>query len=114
MNLPRRRFVAALVAAGTGFSRRDALAQPTRLVKIGALTESWGPTPALVGLRDGLQELGYREDKDFTIGVRFTEGKVAELPAAARDLVRHRVDIIVTTESGPAWSGRPPGGLLSA
>ena len=50
------------------------MAQPGRLVKIGALTESWGPTPAVVGLRDGLQELGYREDKDFTIGVRFTEG----------------------------------------
>jgi putative ABC transport system substrate-binding protein len=101
MNLLRRRLLAALFGAATGFSSRDALAQPARLVKIGALTESWGPTPALVGLRDGLRELGYREDKDFTIGVRFTEGKVAELPAAARDLVRHRVDVIVTTDSGP-------------
>jgi putative ABC transport system substrate-binding protein len=78
---------------------RDVVAQPARLVKIGALTESWGPTPAIVGLRDGLVELGYREDEHFTIGVRFTEGKPADLPAAARDLVRHRVDIIVTTES---------------
>jgi len=43
-----------------------------RPVQIGALTESWGPTPAIIGLRDGLQALGYREDKDFTIGVRFT------------------------------------------
>jgi hypothetical protein len=81
---------------------RDVLAQSPRLIKIGALTESWGPTPAIVGLRDGLQELGYRDDKDFTIGVRFTEGKAAELPAAARDLVRHGVDVIVTTESGTA------------
>ncbi len=79
---------------------RDVLAQPPRLVKIGALTESWGPTPAIVGLRDGLQELGYREDRDFSIGVRFTEGKAAELPTAARDLVRLGVDIIVTSESG--------------
>jgi putative tryptophan/tyrosine transport system substrate-binding protein len=101
-SLPRRQLVAGLVASGAALLGRDALAQPARLFKIGALTESWGPTPAIIGLRDGLQELGYREDKDFTIGVRFTEGKVAELPAAARDLVRHRVDVIVTTESGPA------------
>jgi len=71
-----------------------------RPVQIGALTESWGPTPAIVGLRDGLQALGYREDKDFTIGVRFTQGESAELLAAARELVRGGADIIVTTEGG--------------
>ena len=101
-NLPRRRLIAGLVIMGTGLPVRDVYAQSTRLAKIGALTESWGPTPAIVGLRDGLQELGSREEKDFTIGVRFTEGNTADLPAAARDLVRHRVDVIVTTESGTA------------
>jgi len=53
-------------------------------------------------LQDGLQELGYREDKDFTIGVRFTQGKVGELPAAARDLVRGGADIIVTSRGSNA------------
>lgn len=77
-------------------------AQPPRMVKIGALTESWGPTPAIVGLRDGLQELGYREDVHFTIGVRFTQGAPAELPAAAQDLVRHGVDMIVASGGGNA------------
>jgi putative tryptophan/tyrosine transport system substrate-binding protein len=71
-----------------------------RPVQIGALTESWGPTPAIVGLRDGLQALGYREDRDFTIGVRFTQGESAELLDAARELVRRGADIIVTTEGG--------------
>jgi putative ABC transport system substrate-binding protein len=99
-NLSRRELVIGFVAAAAGLLGRDVVAQTARLVKIGALTESWGPTPATVGLRDGLQELGYREDTDFAIGVRFTEGKAAELPAAARDLVRHRVDVIVTVESG--------------
>jgi putative ABC transport system substrate-binding protein len=91
-----------IVLAAGELIGRDVVAEAARLVKIGALTESWGPTPAIVGMRDGLQELGYREDEDFTIGVRFTEGKPADLPAAARDLVRHRVDIIVTSESGTA------------
>jgi putative ABC transport system substrate-binding protein len=72
-------------------------AQSPRLVKIGALTESWGPTPAIVGLRDGLQELGYRENQDFAIGVRFVQGNLAELPEAARALTRQGVDVIVTS-----------------
>ena len=71
-----------------------------RPVQIGALTESWGPTPGIIGLRDGLRALGYREDQDFTIGVRFTQGESAELLAAARELVRGGADIIVTTEGG--------------
>ncbi len=71
-----------------------------RPVQIGALTESWGSTPAIIGLRDGLRALGYREDQDFTIGVRFTQGESAELLAAARELVRGGADIIVTTEGG--------------
>jgi ABC-type uncharacterized transport system substrate-binding protein len=66
-------------------------------VKIGALNEGWGPTPATVGLRDGLLALGYREGEQFTIGVRFTQGDVEALPAAARELVRAGADIIFAT-----------------
>jgi putative ABC transport system substrate-binding protein len=62
--------------------------QTARLMKIGALTDSWGPTNAIVGFRDGLSELGYRENQHFVLGVRFTQGDATELPAAARDLVK--------------------------
>ncbi len=80
---------------GSGFLIGGAgAAERGRPIKIGALTESWGPTPGMVGLRDGLKELGYREDKDFVIGVRFTQGDIAALPAAARDLVKLGVDIL--------------------
>jgi putative ABC transport system substrate-binding protein len=92
-----------VLAAGLtmiGLMGRAVGAPPTRLVKIGALTESWGPTPAIIGLRKGLQELGYRENENFVIGVRFTQGNPAELAEAARELVRHGVDIIVTAEGG--------------
>jgi len=43
---------------------------------------------------DGLQKLGYREDHDFFLGVRFTQGNLAELPAAARELVQQGVDLL--------------------
>ena len=55
-----------------------------RPFRIGALTVAWGPTPGIVGLRDGLLELGYREDEDFVLGTRFTRGDLTALPAAAR------------------------------
>src|SRR5712692_4780929 len=94
-----RGFLLALgiVLTIAGPMTRATEAQAPRLIKIGALSESWGPTPATAGLRDGLQELGYRENQDFVIGVRFVQGNVAELPEAARALVRHGVDLIVTT-----------------
>ena len=94
--------VLGIVLATVGGMARATDAQAPRLVKIGALTESWGPTPAIAGLRDGLQELGYRENQDFVIGVRFVQGNVAELPEAARALVRHGVDLIVTTSGDSA------------
>ena len=92
--------VLGIVFTIAGPMARATEAQSPRLIKIGALTESWGPTPAIVGLRDGLQELGYRENQDFVLAVRFTQGNVAELPEAARALVRHGVDIIVASGGG--------------
>jgi len=94
--------VLGIVLTIAGGMARATDAQSPRLVKIGALTESWGPTPAIVGLRDGLQELGYRENETFVIGVRFVQGNFAELPEAARALVRHGVDLIVTTATDNA------------
>jgi len=62
-------------------------AERVRPVRIGALTESWGPTPPVAGLRDGLVALGYREDEDFFLGVRFTQGDSTALSVAAQELV---------------------------
>jgi len=85
--------VVLLVSSGllTGSVGVEERAQP---IKIGVLTASWGPTPQVVGLRDGLAELGYRENEQFVLGVRFTQGNLAALPAAARELIQYGVDII--------------------
>jgi putative ABC transport system substrate-binding protein len=81
-------------------------AERTKPIRIGALTDSWGPTPGLVGLRDGLTDLGYRENQDFVIGVRFTEGKIADLPKAARELVKQGIDILFTNNPAPAQAAQ--------
>ena len=69
----------------------DNLKQP---IRIGSLNESWGPTPMVVGLRDGLKELGYQEDRDYFLGVRFTQGDLSALQVAARELVNLGVNLI--------------------
>jgi putative tryptophan/tyrosine transport system substrate-binding protein len=74
--------------------------QRAKPILIGALTESWGPTPAILGLRDGLVELGYRENEQFVLGIRFTEGRAEALPGAARQLVERGADILVTGGGG--------------
>ncbi|HEU5194743.1 MAG TPA: ABC transporter substrate-binding protein [Methylomirabilota bacterium] len=71
------------------------MAQRSRPVRIGAISESWGPTPALVGIKDGLLELGYREHDDFVIGVRFTRGDFGAVPTVTRDFIQQGLDVLV-------------------
>ena len=90
-----------LLASGLSAGATGA-AERARPIRIGALSQSWGPTPHVEGLRDGLLELGYREDEDFVLGVRFTRGSLAALPAAAQQLVQHGVDLIYTHNGNTA------------
>lgn len=84
-----------------------ALAQiRARPVRIGAVSASWGWTPGFVGLRAGLLELGYRENEDFVIGVRFTSGDITGLEGAARDLLAQGADILVAGEGEAAVAAR--------
>ena len=106
ISFSRREFLTTAALAGTGallgLRHDSAAAERKGPVRIGALTDSWGPTPGMAGLRDGLEKLGYRENKDFVIGVRFTQGDVAALPAAARELVQQGVDILFSADPAAA------------
>jgi putative ABC transport system substrate-binding protein len=81
-------------------------AERGRPIRIGVLTESWGPQPQTVSLRDGLRKLGYREPEDFVIGVRFTQGDRAARPDAARALVQYGVDLIYVTRESAAQAAQ--------
>jgi len=97
----------ALVVLSVGVLGGGAVsAQPGRPVRIGELTESWGPTKGIVGFRDGLRELGYRENEHFVLGVRFTQGDTAALPAAARELVQQGVDLLLAAGADAARAAR--------
>jgi len=72
--------------------------QPTKIPPIGFLT-----TPSLSAnaarieaFKQGLRELGYVEGKNIVIEWRSAEGKLDRVPALAAELVRLKVDVIVT------------------
>jgi putative ABC transport system substrate-binding protein len=72
--------------------------QPAKVPRIGFLTTP-SPTAAayyLEAFREGLRELGYVEGKTIAIEYRFAEGRPERLPALAAELVRLKVDVIVT------------------
>lgn len=50
-------------------------------------------------LRAGLRELGYIEDKTIQMEWRFAEGKVESIPALVAELVRLKVDALVSAGS---------------
>src|SRR5262245_42212891 len=51
----------------------------------------------LQAFRQGLREAGYVEEKNIVIEYRYAEGKRDRVPAFAAELVRLKVDVIVTT-----------------
>jgi len=74
--------------------------QPPRIARIGFLGQTSASLSASVirveALRTGLRDLGYVEGKTLTIEFRWAEGKHERLPELAAELVRLRVDVIVT------------------
>jgi putative ABC transport system substrate-binding protein len=72
--------------------------QPTKVSRIGYLDNSTasGSAVLLDAFRQELNKLGWIEGKNITIEYRFAEQKNERLPELAADLVRLKVDLIVT------------------
>jgi putative ABC transport system substrate-binding protein len=76
--------------------------QPTKVPRIGYLTNaSLSANPARIeAFRQGLRELGYLEGKNIVIEWRSAEGNRDRQRALAAELVRLKVDVIVTVGLG--------------
>ena len=63
-------------------------------------------SPRLDAFREGLQKLGYVEGKNITFEYRSAEGKTARLPELASELVRLKVDCILTAGTAPTRAAK--------
>ena len=88
----------AIVVALTVYEARAEAQQPTKIPQVGYLTGAHlsAITNRTEAFRQGLRELGYVEEKNIVIEWRAADGKRDRLPALAAELVRLKVDVIVT------------------
>jgi putative ABC transport system substrate-binding protein len=77
--------------------------QPAKIPRIGFLSGTSHSTISarVEAFRQGLRELGYVEGKTIVIDYRYAEGKSDRLPALADELVRLKVEVIVTAGPQP-------------
>jgi putative ABC transport system substrate-binding protein len=94
----RRQFLigtGAFLAAPLPALAQQARANIPRIGFLGVATPAaWAPR--LDALRAGFRDLGYVEGKNLVIEYRFAQGQYDRLPELAAELVRLKVDVIVT------------------
>jgi len=91
-----------LVALALAPFRLTEAQQPAKIPRIGFLGATFPSADAArnEAFRQGLRDLGYVEGKNIVIEYRWAGGKFDRLPDLAAELVRLKVDVIVT--GGPA------------
>ena len=94
-----------IMAVGAGAAIAEAQ-QPTKVRKIGYLASASALGPLEEAFRQGLRELGYVEVKNIAIEYRFAQGKLDRLFDLAAELVRLKVEVIVTPGTLDAFAAR--------
>ncbi len=81
--------------------------QAPRPFRIGVLNAAWAAShPTVEGLKAGLKALGFEDGRNVTFDIRFTEGKLDAMPAAAEALVKGGVDLIFTSQEAATQAAR--------
>jgi putative ABC transport system substrate-binding protein len=91
-----------IVALGFLLAAPVAAQQPGKVYRIGMLLHDNNPSdPARISFQEGLRALGWVEGQNYVIELRFAEGQADRFPAFAAELVRLKVDVIVTAGPPP-------------
>jgi len=107
-NMTRKIIGLALGAMLFALSFPAAAQQPTKVPRIGflATVSPFTLSDRVDAFRQGLRELGYVERKSIVIEWRFAENKADRLPGLAAELVRLKVDVIVTAAPPPTRAAK--------
>jgi ABC-type uncharacterized transport system substrate-binding protein len=89
-------FVLSIVILASTHLAEAQQAKAYRMGYLSALSLS-AESARLDGFWQALRDLGYVEEKNIVIDYRFAEGKFDRLPQLAAELVRLKVDVIITT-----------------
>jgi putative ABC transport system substrate-binding protein len=104
--MERRSFLAAALVLAVAPLSAEAQ-QARRPFRVGVLNAAWAAShPTVEGLKAGLKQLGLEDGRDVTFDIRFTEGKLEAMPAAAEALVKTGVDLIFTSQEAATQAAR--------
>lgn len=101
----RRELLIALGAGALAWADAVRAQAPATVRRIGLLSGS-SLSPSYQAFRLGLRDLGWVEGKNISIEYRHAEGRHDRLPDLAADLVRLKVDVIVTTATSDTLAAR--------
>jgi putative tryptophan/tyrosine transport system substrate-binding protein len=103
--MKRREFIGLLGGAVTW--PLAARAQQSKVARIGVLYIGTADAESFKKeLREGLRELGYVEGQNIALEFRSSEGQLDRLPGLAAELVRLKVDVIVTLYVPPSLAAK--------
>ena len=96
--MDRRRFLLTSLVGALAMPRVAEAQQAGKVARIGYLLGAAREqtSPLVKAFQDGLSDLGYVPGRNVVIEYRFADGKPERLPQLAQDLVRLKVDVIVT------------------
>jgi putative tryptophan/tyrosine transport system substrate-binding protein len=78
----------------------------SKIPRVGILFMGGRDQPHLEEFKQGLREHGYSEGKNIILEYRYAEGKYDRLTDLAKEFVREKVDVIVTTSTISATAAR--------
>jgi putative ABC transport system substrate-binding protein len=106
--MDRRRFLVTSVTGAVAATLAGAAQPAAKLWRIGYLDQGSEAHSRLYvdGLRQGLGDLGWVEGRTMVIESRFAEGKTDQLPQLAAEIVRSKVDVIVTSTTPAALAAK--------
>src|SRR5246500_3257742 len=105
--MKRREFMSLFGAAAAAWPLAGRAQQPAKLPTVGALVlGSTDPEQFWRDFRQGLRELGYVEGQNIRFEFRSAQGQADRLPELAAELVRLKVDVIVTWFTPPTQAAK--------
>lgn len=104
----------ALLGIGALAASLGVHAQQSRLPRVGYLFSFAAPQGEHLwaACRDGLRELGYVEGKNIILEPRFAGGRHERLPALVAELVKAKVDVIVSAATPASLAAKAGAGSI--